>query len=70
MDNYLLLHLETGLNCKKIKKYKNDQEKKMEMYESENNEETRLKKPTTIEELKEWYRLKNLPPENVTRFFI
>ena len=26
--------------------------------------------PKTIEELKEWYKAKNLPPENVTRFFI
>lgn len=26
--------------------------------------------PRTIEELKEWYRAHNLPPSNVTRFFI
>ena len=32
------------------------------MYESENNEEKRLKKPTTIEELKEWYRYNIFKP--------
>ncbi|MBP5554871.1 MAG: hypothetical protein J6X94_08370 [Lachnospiraceae bacterium] len=26
--------------------------------------------PKTIEQLQEWYRARNLPPENVTRFFI
>lgn len=26
--------------------------------------------PRTIEELQQWYRSRNLPPENVTRFFI
>ncbi len=29
-----------------------------------------ISKPKTIEELKEWYIQKNLPDENVTRFFI
>ena len=28
------------------------------------------RRPRTIEELQEWYRARNLPPENVTRFFI
>lgn len=31
---------------------------------------TAKKQPKTIEELKEWYVAMNLPPENVTRFFI
>ena len=26
--------------------------------------------PTTIEELKQWYAARHLPPEEVTRFFI
>ena len=26
--------------------------------------------PATIEQLKEWYQARNLPPEEVTRFFI
>ncbi len=28
------------------------------------------KQPKTIEELQEWYKAHNLPPEEVTRFFI
>lgn len=27
-------------------------------------------RPRTIEELKQWYKTHNLPPEHVTRFFI
>lgn len=29
-----------------------------------------VKDPATIEELQEWYKKRNLPPEDVTRFFI
>jgi hypothetical protein len=37
-----------------------------------NDQHTRVVKetPTTIEELKSWYRARNLPPEETTRFFI
>ena len=31
---------------------------------------TALEQPKTIEQLQEWYKARNLPPENVTRFFI
>ena len=31
---------------------------------------TANEQPKTIEQLQEWYRARNLPPENVTRFFI
>ena len=31
---------------------------------------TAIEQPKTIEELQQWYAARNLPPENVTRFFI
>ena len=31
---------------------------------------TAIEQPKTIEQLQEWYKARNLPPENVTRFFI
>lgn len=37
---------------------------------NDNFKRTANEQPTTIEELKQWYVSHNLPPENVTRFYI
>ena len=37
---------------------------------NENHQRIAKKTPKTIEELRSWYKARNLPPEDVTRFFI
>ena len=37
---------------------------------NENHKRTADDTPKTIKELQDWYKSKNLPPEEVTRFFI
>ena len=42
----------------------------MDENNNNNTQKTNIKTPKTIEELKQWYKEKNLPDENTTRFFI
>ena len=60
------------IKCEYCKAYINDYDEKCPNCGAPNEHLVRKAKgsPKTIEELKEWYKQKNLPPEETTRFFI
>ena len=60
------------IKCEYCNNYLDDTEEKCPNCGAVNNNYKRVGEgvPTTIEELQQWYKERNLPPQEVTRFFI